>query len=46
MVGGVAVGYTNMMVMPVLNVAPSVDLSRAVNLLQLKNHNTLMHMQI
>ena len=40
MVGGVAVGYANMMAMPVLNVAPSADLSSAVNLSQLNNHNT------
>ena len=32
MVGGVAVGYANMMAMPVLNVAPSADFSSAVNL--------------
>ena len=40
MVGGVAVGYSNMMAMPVLNVALSADLSSAVNLSQLNNHNT------
>ena len=40
MVGGVAVGYANMMAMPVLNVAPSTDISSAVNLSQLNNHNT------
>ena len=40
MVGGVAVGYANMMAMPILNVAPSADLSSAVNLSQLNNHNT------
>ena len=40
MVGCVALGYANMMAMPVLNVAPSADLSSAVNLSQLNNHNT------
>ena len=40
MVGDVAVGYANMMAMPVLNVAPSADLSSAVNLSQLNNHKT------
>ena len=39
MVGSVAVGYANMMAMPVLNVAPSADLTSAVNLSQLNNHN-------
>ena len=42
MVGGVAVGYVNMMAMLVLNVAPSTDLSSAVNLSQLNNHNTFI----
>ena len=40
MVDGVAVGNANMMAMPVLNVAQSADLSSAVNLSQLNNHNT------
>ena len=40
MIGGVAVGYANMMAMPVLNVAPSADLLSFVNLLQLNNYNT------
>ena len=40
MVGGLAVGYANMNLMPVLNVSPSADLSSAVNLSQLNNHNT------
>ena len=40
MVAGVAVVYANMMAMPVINVAPSADLSNAVNLSQLNNHNT------
>ena len=40
MVGGVAVGYANMMAMPVLNLASSADFSSAVNLSQLNNHNT------
>ena len=40
MVGGVALGYANMMAMPILNVAPSADLSSAVNLSQLNNNNT------
>ena len=39
MVGGLAVGYANMMLMLVLNVTPA-DLSSAVNFLQLNNHNT------
>ena len=39
MVCGVAVGYANMMAMSVLNVAPSADLTSAVNLLHLNNHN-------
>ena len=38
-VGGLAVGYSNMMLMPVLNVALLADLSGAVNLLQLNNYN-------
>ena len=37
--GGVAVGYANMNFIPILNVAPSADLSSAVNLSQLTNHN-------
>ena len=41
-VGDVAVFYPNMMAMPVLNVAPSPDLSSAVNLSQLNNHNTFI----
>ena len=40
MVGGVAVGNANMNFIPILNVAPSADLSNAVNLSQLNNHNT------
>ena len=40
MVGGVAVSYANMMAMPLINFAPSADLSSAVNLSQLTNHNT------
>ena len=40
MVGGIAVGYANMMAMPILNVLPFADLSTAVNLSQLNNHNT------
>ena len=44
MVGGLAVGYANMMLMPVLNVAPSADFSSAVNLSQLNNHTTFIHM--
>ena len=39
-VAGVAVGNANMMAMPVLNVAPSANLTSAVNLSQLTNHNT------
>ena len=39
MVGGVAVCYANMMALPVLNVAPYADLSSAINLSQLNNHN-------
>ena len=39
-VGYVAVGYANIMAIPVLNVALSADLSSAVNLSQLNNHNT------
>ena len=39
-IGGVAVGNANMNLLPVLNVAPSADLSSAVNLLQLNNYNT------
>ena len=38
--GGVAVAYANMNLLPVLNVAPSIDPSSAVNLSQLTNHNT------
>ena len=38
--GGVAVGYANMNLLPILNNALSADLSSAVNLLQLNNHNT------
>ena len=38
--GGVAVGYANMNFIPILNVPPSADLSSAVNLSQLNNHNT------
>ena len=40
MVGGIAVGFANMNLLPVLNVAPSADLLSAVNLSQLNNHNT------
>ena len=40
MVGGLAVGYANMMIMSILNVSPFADLSSAVNLSQLNNHNT------
>ena len=40
MVGGVSVGYANIMPLPVLNVAPFADISSAVNLSQLNNHNT------
>ena len=40
MVGGLAVSYANMMIMPVLNVAPFTNLSSAVNLSQLNNYNT------
>ena len=40
MVTGLAVCNANMMLMPVLNVAPFADLSSAVNLLQLNNHIT------
>ena len=40
MVGCIAYGYVNMMAMPVLTVAPSANLSSAVNLSQLNNHNT------
>ena len=40
MVGGVAVAYANMNILPLLNVAPSADFSSAVNLSQLNNHNT------
>ena len=38
MVGGLAVGFANMMLMPVRNVAPSADHSSAVNLSHLNNH--------
>ena len=38
--GGVAVAYANMNLLPVLNVAPSINPSSAVNLSQLNNHNT------
>ena len=41
MVGGVAVGYANMMLMAILNVSPSIDPSSAVNLSQLNNHNSV-----
>ena len=40
MVCGVAVGYANMIAMPVLNVELFADLSSAVNLSLLNNHNT------
>ena len=40
MVGGIAVAYANMNLLPIQNVAPSADLSRAVNFSQLNNHNT------
>ena len=40
MVGGVAVGHANMNLLPILNVAPSADLSSAVNRSQLNNNNT------
>ena len=43
MVAGVAVGYANMIAMPVLNVAPSADLTSAVNLSQLNKHNTYIN---
>ena len=44
MVAGVAVGYANMMAMPVLNVALSADLTSAVNLSQLTIIILLIHM--
>ena len=34
MVGGVSGGYANMNLLPILNVAPSADLSSVVNLTQ------------
>ena len=37
---GSAVGYANMNLMPVKNVAPFADLSSSVYLSQLNNHNT------
>ena len=40
MVGELAVGYANMNLLPLLNVATSADLSSAVNLSQWNNHNT------
>ena len=40
MVGGLAVGYANMNLMPVLNVSPSTDLSNAVNFSHYNNNNT------
>ena len=39
MVDGVAVGYANMIAVTLLNVAPSADISSAVNLSQFNNHN-------
>ena len=38
MVGALAVAYANMNLIPILNVAPSIDHSSAVNLSQLNNH--------
>ena len=40
MAGGVAVAYANMNLILILNVAPSIDPSSAVNLSLLNNHNT------
>ena len=36
----VAVAYANFNLIPILNVAPSADLSSAVNISQSNNHNT------
>ena len=38
--GGVAVDYANINLIPILNGAPSIDPSSAVNLSQLTSHNT------
>ena len=40
--GGIAVGYENIILIPILNASPSADLSSAVNLSQLTNHNTFI----
>ena len=39
MAGGVAVAFANINLIPILNVAPSIDPSSALNLSQLTSHN-------